>query len=32
MPLGDSHLLYVTTEVDADHSVIINSIAKLDLQ
>ncbi len=32
MPLGDSHLLYVTTEIDADHSVVINSIAKLDLQ
>ena len=32
MPLGDSHLLYVTTEVDANHSVIINSITKLDLQ
>jgi hypothetical protein len=32
MPLGDNHLLYVTTERDADHSVIINSITKLDLQ
>ena len=32
MPLGDSHLLYVTTEVDANHSVIINSITNLDLQ
>ena len=32
MPLGDNHLLYVTTERDADHSVIINSITKLDVQ
>ncbi len=32
MPLGDSHLLYVTTEVDANHPVIINNITKLDLQ
>src|SRR5438094_9865171 len=32
MPLGDNHLLYVTTEVDANHSVIINSITNLDLQ
>ncbi|MDP9290438.1 MAG: hypothetical protein M3P08_19885 [Thermoproteota archaeon] len=31
MPLGDNHLLYVTTERDADHSVIINSITKLDV-
>ena len=32
MPLGDNHLLYVTTEIDADHSGIINSITKLDVQ
>jgi hypothetical protein len=32
MPLGDRHLLYVTTEVDANHSIIISSITKLDLQ
>ena len=32
MPLGDNHLLYVTTERDADHSVIINNITKLDVQ
>jgi hypothetical protein len=32
MPLGDNHLLYVTTERDADHSVIINTITKLDVQ
>src|SRR5215472_2508108 len=31
MPLGESHLLYVTTETDADHSVITSSVAKLDL-
>lgn len=29
MPLDDNHLLYVTTEVDADHSKIIDSISKL---
>lgn len=32
MPLGDRHLLYVTTEVEANHSAIINSITKLDLR
>jgi prefoldin subunit 5 len=32
MPLGQNHLLYVTTEIDADHSVITNSVAKLDLR
>jgi len=32
MPLGESHLLYVTTETDADHSVITSSVAKLDLR
>ena len=32
MPLGDNHVLYVTTEVDADHSVLINRITNLDLQ
>ena len=32
MPLGEKHLLYVTTETDADHSVITNSVAKLDLR
>jgi len=32
MPLGDEHLLYVTTEVEADHSVLIDRITKLDLQ
>ena len=29
MPLGDKHLLYVTTEVDADHSNVINGIMKM---
>jgi hypothetical protein len=32
MPLGENHLLYVTTEIDADHSVITSNVAKLDLQ
>jgi hypothetical protein len=32
MPLGDSHLLYVTTETAADHSVITNTVSKLDLR
>jgi hypothetical protein len=26
MPLGDSHLLYITTEVEADHTKLINKI------
>ena len=30
MPLGDEHLLYVTTEIEADHSVQIDRITKLD--
>lgn len=29
MPLGDRHLLYVTTEVDSDHSGVISKITKL---
>ena len=29
MPLGDKHLLYVTTEVDADHSNVIRGITKM---
>jgi len=32
MPLGDSHLLYITTETDADHSAITNAVSKLDLR
>jgi hypothetical protein len=31
MPLGDSHLLYLTTEVNADHDKIINGIRKIPL-
>jgi hypothetical protein len=31
MPLNDNHLLYITTEVDADHSKIINGVRRLDL-
>jgi hypothetical protein len=30
MPLGDRHLLYVTTEVDSDHSGVINKITRLE--
>jgi hypothetical protein len=30
MPFGDNHLLYVTTEVEADHSNIINKIRNLE--
>src|SRR5215831_16031076 len=31
MPLENKHLLYVTTEIEADHSKIIRDIAKLRL-
>lgn len=31
MPLGDNHLLYLTTEVNADHGKIINGIRKIPL-
>jgi hypothetical protein len=31
MPLGDNHLLYLTTEVNADHDKIINGIRKIPL-
>ena len=31
MPLGDNHLLYITTEVTADHDKIINGIRKIPL-
>lgn len=31
MPLGDSHLVYVTTEINADHSAVIESITNLDM-
>jgi hypothetical protein len=30
MPLGDNHLLYVTTEPEADHENIINRIRNLE--
>jgi hypothetical protein len=29
MPLGDSHLLYITTEVEADHLNIISKVSGL---
>jgi hypothetical protein len=32
MPLGENHLLYVTTEIGADHSMITSSVAKLDFR
>jgi hypothetical protein len=32
MPLGDNHLIYVTTEVRSDHSALINRILNLNLK
>src|SRR5919109_286030 len=32
MPLDDNHLLYITTEVESDHSRIIDRVRKLNLQ
>ncbi len=32
IPLGDKHLLYVTTEVEADHTVLTDRIANSDLR
>jgi len=32
MPLGDKHLLYVTTEVDAGHSNIIRGITEMKVE
>jgi hypothetical protein len=32
MPLGNSHLLYVTTELESDHTKLIDKIRRLDLQ
>ncbi len=32
MPLGDKHLLYVTTETSTDHSALIDRISKLSLK
>ncbi len=31
MPIADNHLLYITTEVAADHSKIINGVRGLNL-
>src|SRR5215218_5513829 len=31
IPLGDNHLLYITTEVSADHASIIKGISKIPL-
>ena len=31
MPLGDEHLLYITTEPEADHTRIIESVRRLNL-
>lgn len=31
MPLGDRHLLYVTTETSTDHSSLIDRISKMSL-
>jgi hypothetical protein len=31
MPLGDEHLLYITTEPEADHSRIIEKVMTLKL-
>ena len=32
MPLGDNHLLYITTEVDSDHAGIIDKVRKLNIR
>jgi hypothetical protein len=32
MPLGDNHILYVTTEPEADHSNIINRVHSLEAE
>jgi hypothetical protein len=31
MPLADNYLLYITTEVGADHSKIISGVRELNL-
>jgi hypothetical protein len=31
MPLGDDHVLYITTEIDSDHAGIIDKVRKLNL-
>lgn len=30
MPLGDNHLLYITTEADADHSKILDGVRRIE--
>jgi hypothetical protein len=30
MPLNEKHILYITTEVECDHSALINRIQNLD--
>ena len=30
MPLGDDHLLYITTEADADHAKILDGVRRLE--
>jgi len=32
IPLADNYLLYITTEIPADHSKIINGVRELNLQ
>jgi hypothetical protein len=32
MPLGENHLLYITTEVECNHSTLINMIRNLEWQ
>ncbi len=32
MPLGDKYLLYVTTEVEADHSKVIRGLTKMSVE
>ncbi len=31
MPLGDNYLLYVTTEIESDHSALVNKMRNLNL-
>jgi hypothetical protein len=31
MPLGDSHILYITTEIESDHEGIIDKVRRLSL-
>jgi hypothetical protein len=30
MPLDDKHLLYVTTEIECDHSALIDRVQRLE--